>query len=167
MKNRSLHLVSALRLHSYPQADVRAAPHFFSSRRCHQSVRNQVFSSYCESMSPKQSDTVITRPRLRSLPLCPTATNVNEILFLHALPGSSFNRVYEYTAGVDEPFKSGKIPGMTEFHLTASTFEYSFKLHSRWKDNFNKEMIRFRFLLKIIFYHMNEGVHNKRKPKLF
>lgn len=71
MQHRSLHLVSALRLHSFPMSEQRCTA--LASVRCSHSQRNRVFFSH----GPRQSDTVITRPLLRSLPLRPTAPNMN------------------------------------------------------------------------------------------
>lgn len=92
MQHRSLHLVSALGLHSCPRADVRAAPHCFSlGEGSPQWTKAGFFSSYCESMCPKQSGTVITRPQLRSLPPRPTAPKVTCVeRVLRILPCSSF-----------------------------------------------------------------------------
>lgn len=144
MENRSLHLFSALRLHSYPQADVRAAPHFFSLEEVSPQWTKPGF---LQLLWIDESKTVRHGHNTATAAISSALSNSNkcERDTLHALPGSSFNRVYKYTAGVDEQFKGGKIPGMTEFHLTASTLEYSFKLHSRWKDNFNKETMFWYF----------------------
>lgn len=62
-----------------------------ASERGHHSEQKQIFPSYCESMCPKQTGTVITRPQLRSLPPRPTALNVTCVeRVLHVLPRSSF-----------------------------------------------------------------------------
>lgn len=73
MQHRSLHLVSALRLHSFPKPMSGQCCTALASVECSHSQRNRVFFSHCEWRVQNSQ----TRPLLRSLPLRPTTPNVN------------------------------------------------------------------------------------------
>lgn len=103
-----------------------------ASERGHHSERNQVFSSYCESMCPKQSSTVITRPQLRSLPPRPTAPNVTCVeRVLRVLPRSSFTSSTTWAIHGSEKKKGGG--GVNRLHPRLS-IDCPLTLHSRGED---------------------------------
>lgn len=142
-----------------PMSGLRRAA--LASERGHHGKRNQVFSSYCESMCPKQSGTVITRPQLRSLPPRPTAPNVTSVeRVLRVLPRSSFTSSTTWAIHGSE--KRGE--RFTRLHPQLS-IDCPLTLHSRGRIICNiKRNDVFIFLgKKTISYHTNDRDENTSK----
>lgn len=167
MQNRSLHLVSALRLHSYPQADVRAAPHFFSLEEVSPQCTEPGF---LQLLWIDESKTVRHGHNTATAAISSALSNSNKCE-RDMYPSTHF-RVRRLTAftstlqGLMSHSKVVKPPVWPSFSWLHPRLSIPSNCIRGGKIILTKKRC-FDISAKIIFYHMNECVHNTCKPKLF